>query len=181
VILDLPGSTPSKYVLQFGKDFNAYLINRDTMGGMSSPVVMANVSAGNQIITAAAAYTTPMGTYAAIRSTGTGCPTGTSGQTRAVKFTMGSPPTIAIAWCGGPNTNKAPAVSMTDANGTDALVWTIGTDNKLRALDADTGTVVFNGGAAGDTMSAVASFQTPIVANGRIFAASNTQVYAFKP
>jgi hypothetical protein len=70
---------------------------------------------------------------------------------------------------------------MADAAGTDTLVWIVGTDNKLRGYDGDTGTVVFNGGAAGDTLTATADFQTPIVANGRIFAASNTQVYAFKP
>jgi hypothetical protein len=70
---------------------------------------------------------------------------------------------------------------MSDASGTDALVWVVGNDNKLRAYDGDLGTVVFNGGAAGDTMTATAQWTSPIAVGGRIFAASNTQVYAFKP
>jgi hypothetical protein len=61
------------------------------------------------------------------------------------------------------------------------MVWIIGNDNKVRAYDADTGMAVFNGGAASDTMSAVANFQTPIFVKGRVFATSNAQVYAFTP
>jgi outer membrane protein assembly factor BamB len=183
LLVDLPGSTPSKLVVQFGKDGKAYLIDRDIMGGQSAPPAVATVASGGQaaIITAAATYTTPMGTYAVFRTGGTaGCPSG-SGPVRAVKITPGSPPGVAVAWCGGTATRKSPAVTMTNATGADALVWIIGDDNKLRALDGDTGAVVFNGGGAGDTMSAVANFQTPIVVKGRIFAASNAQVYMFQP
>ncbi|HMI88825.1 MAG TPA: hypothetical protein VK550_32320 [Polyangiaceae bacterium] len=184
LLVDVPGSTPSKLVVQFGKDGKAYLIDRDVMGGQSAPPAVATVSSGGQataIITAAAAYTTATGTYAAFRSGGTsGCPAA-NGAVRAIKITPGSPPTVAVAWCGGAASRKSPAVTMTSSDGSDALVWMIGDDNKLRALDGDTGTVVFNGGAATDAMSAVANFQTPIVAKGRIFAASNTQVFAFMP
>jgi outer membrane protein assembly factor BamB len=55
----------------------------------------------------------------------------------------------------------------------------VGTDNKLHGLDGVTGASVFGGGAATDTMSAVQKFETPIVANGRIFVAANNQMYAF--
>jgi len=183
LLVDLPGSTPSKLVVQFGKDGKAYIIDRDAMGGQSAPPAVATVSSGGQaaIITAAAAYTTSMGTYAVFRTGATsGCTSG-SGPVRAVKIAPGSPPSVAVAWCGGTATRKSPTVTMTNAGGGDALVWIVGDDNKLRALDADTGEVVFNGGTAGDTMSAVANFQTPIVVNGRIFVAANAQAYAFVP
>jgi outer membrane protein assembly factor BamB len=181
LLVDLPGSNPSKLVVQFGKDGKVYIIDRDMMGGESAPLAVATVSPGSPIITAAAAYATPTGTYAVFRTSSTsGCPSG-NGPVRAVKITAGSPPSAALAWCAGPASRKSPAVSMSDASGADALIWSIGDDNKLRALDGDTGALVFNGGAAGDTMSVVANFQTPIVANGRIFVAANTQVYAFKP
>ena len=55
----------------------------------------------------------------------------------------------------------------------------MGSDNKLHGVDGDTGTSVFGGGST--AMSSVQSIQTPIVANGRIFVASNGQVYAWKP
>ena len=99
----------------------------------------------------------------------------------ALRITAAAPPTAAVAWCAGATSNKSPAVSMVDASGTDTLVWIVGTDNRLRAYDGDTGTVVFNGGAAGDLMTASSPFITPIVANGRIFGAANAQTYAFKP
>jgi hypothetical protein len=179
VLVDLAGSSPSKALVQLGKDGKAYLVNRDSMGGQSAPSAVIT-AAPSAIINAAAAYTTSMGTYVAYRATSnTGCPSGTTGQVRALRILPGSPPTMEIAWCGGVASGKSPAVSMTDANGGEAMVWTIGNDNKLRALDANTGTAVFNGGA--DTMSAVANFQTPIIANGRIFVAANAQVYAYKP
>ena len=180
LLVDVDGAMPSKLIVQFGKDRKAYLINRDAMGGVSAPLASPTVAAGT-IINAAVAYKTAAGTYAAFRSNPAGCPAGQSGSMGAVKITPASPPTAATVWCGGAQSNKSPAVSMADAAGTDALVWLIGSDNKLRAYDGDTGAVVFNGGAAGDTMSASPNFQTPIIVNGRIFAASNTQVYAFRP
>jgi hypothetical protein len=70
---------------------------------------------------------------------------------------------------------------MTNAAGADALVWLVGDDNRLRAYDGDTGMVVFNGGGAGDLMTAGSRFITPMVANGRIFVSANAQTYAFRP
>jgi outer membrane protein assembly factor BamB len=183
LLMDVEGATPSKLVVQFGKDSKMYLIDRDAMGGQSAPLaapVVANPMGA--IVGAGVTYQTASGHYALFRGNPSGCPAGQSGALAAVKITPGSPPTAALAWCAGPaQSNKAPAVSMTDAVGTDAMVWIIGNDNKLRSYDADTGTVVFNGGPAGDTMSTVATFQTPIFVRGRVFAASNTQVYAFTP
>ena len=82
-----------------------------------------------------------------------------------------------MAWCAGPGTSGSPAVSQTDASGSNTVVWAVGSDNKLYALDGDMGTTLFTSSA----MSAVQSIQTPIIANGRVFVASNSQVYAFKP
>jgi hypothetical protein len=179
LIVDVPGATPSKLIVQLGKDRKAYLINRDTMGGESAPLAAPVVATG-AIINAPVSYRTAMGTYVVFRGGGSGCPSGTGSMT-AIRITAAAPPTAAVAWCAGAASNKSPAVSMVDANGTDTLVWIMGNDNRLRAYDGDTGAVVFNGGGAGDVMTASSPFVTPIVANGRIFAASNTQTYAFRP
>ena len=61
------------------------------------------------------------------------------------------------------------------------MVWVVGNNNKLYGLDGDTGKSIFGGGASADTMSAVQKFIPPIVANGRVFVAANSQVYAFTP
>jgi outer membrane protein assembly factor BamB len=61
------------------------------------------------------------------------------------------------------------------------VVWIVGSDNKLYGLDGDTGKSLFAGGTAADAMSSVQKFETPIIANGRVFVAANNQVYAFTP
>lgn len=180
LVVDVPGATPSKLLVQLGKDGKAYLINREMMGGQSAPLSAPTVASG-PIINAAAWYRTSMGTYVVSRAAGMGCPSGQSGSMIALRITATSPPVASVAWCAGAASNKSPAVSMTDASGANALVWHVGNDNKLRAYDGDTGTVVFNGGGTADTMAASAQFQSPIIASGRVIAASNTRAYAFRP
>ena len=178
IVFDVAGANPSGLVIGLGKDGKAYLLNRANLGGIAAPLASATI--GGSIINAAAEYTTSTGTYVVFKG-GSNCPSGQSGGIMAVKIGATSPPTVAVAWCGGPSTQISPAVSMSSADGQDAIVWVVGSDNKLHGLDGGTGASVFGGGSGTDTMSAVQKFQTPIVANGRIFVASNTQVYAFTP
>jgi hypothetical protein len=180
VLFDVPGATPSALIIGLGKDGNAYLLDRSKLGGITSPLVLASVATGN-IINAAVAYTTPTATYVVFKGTGKNCPSGQSGGLAAIKISAASPPAISMAWCGGPSTQESPAVSATDAQGSDAIVWIVGSDNKLHGLNGDTGAAIFGGGASADTMSSVQKFTPPIVANGRIFVAANNQVYAFTP
>ena len=37
-VIDVPGATPSQLVLALGKDSNAYLVNRNNLGGITSAV-----------------------------------------------------------------------------------------------------------------------------------------------
>jgi hypothetical protein len=180
VVLDVPGATPSALVIGLGKDGNAYLLDRSNFGGIGSPLVLASVAFGI-IINAAAAYTTPQGSYVVFQGRGKNCPSGQSGGLAAIKISAANPPAMSMAWCGGPSTQASPAVSATDAQGTDAVVWIVGQDNKLYGLNGDTGKNVFAGGTSTDTMSTVQKFVPPIVANGRVFVAANNQVYAFAP
>jgi len=180
VLVDVPGATPSALVVGLGKDGNAYLLDRSNLGGISKPLVLASVATGT-IINAAAAYTTAQGTYVVFQGKGKGCPSGQSGGLAAFKISAASPPAVTMAWCGGPTTQESPAVSATDAQGTDAVVWVVGSDNKLYGLDGDTGKSIFAGGTSTDTMTSVTKFTTPIVANGRVFVGANNQVYAFTP
>ena len=180
IVLNVPGATPSALVIGLGKDGNAYLLDRSNLGGISSPLVLASVATGT-IINAAAAYTTAQGSYVVFQAKGK-CPSGQSGALAALKISAASPPAITMAWCGGPTqTQESPAVSATDAQGTDAVVWVVGSDNKLYALDGDTGKSIFTGGTSTDTMSSVQKFTVPIIANGRVFVGANNQVYAFSP
>jgi hypothetical protein len=180
IVVHVPGATPSSLVVGLGKDGNAYILDKSNFGGIGSPLALASVANGT-IINASAAYTTPNGTYVVFKGTGKSCPSGQSGGLAAFKIAAASPPTASMAWCGGPATQGSPAVSATDAAGTDAVVWIVGNDNKLYGLDGDIGKSIFAGGTTTDTMSSVRNFETPIVANGRLFVAANNQVYAFTP
>jgi hypothetical protein len=181
VIFDLQGATPSKLLIALGKDGHAYLLDRTNLGGMAAaPLANATVSTGT-IINSAALYTTASGTFVVFKGAGRGCPSGQSGGLTAAKITAASPPTIVVAWCGGPTTVSSPMVTMTNDQGQDAVVWIVGSDNRLYGLNATTGQSLFSGGASTDTLSTVQGYQTAIAANGRLFVASNTQLYAFAP
>ncbi len=180
IVFDVTAATPSGLVIGLGKDGKAYVLDRANLGGISNPLAGATVSTG-AIINAAAEYSTPSGAFVVFKGSGSGCPSGQSGGLTAIKIGASSPPTVSVAWCGGPSTQASPAVSLSNAQGQDAIVWIVGSDNKLHGLDGVTGASVFGGGATTDTMSAVQKFETPIVANGRIFVAANSQVYAFSP
>ena len=94
-------------------------------------------------------------------------------------------------WCGGPTGASNPIVTVSDAQGHDAIVWVIGTNGQLYGLygdssDASDTTHSALGGASVLTGSAVTlattkAHQSPIVANGRLIAATDTRVFALRP
>jgi hypothetical protein len=73
-------------------------------------------------------------------------------------------------------------VTTTDGSA-NAVVWGVGAegDQKLHGFDADTGAVVFDGGASGDAMDKLRRYNTPIAAKGRLYVAGDNVVYAFVP
>jgi hypothetical protein len=112
-----------------------------------------------------------------VRVQGNGCPSGARGAITALKIAAASPPTVSVGWCGGATTTGSPIVTTTDGTH-ESIVWYVA-GTKLVGYDGETGAEVFNGGAAGDAVTAIETWQTPIVAKGRIYVASSSQVYAF--
>src|SRR5204863_9813859 len=107
ILVDVPGATPSALVVALGKDGNAYLLNRTTLGGVSTPVASLNVNSGGTIIQAAASYRTAMGTYVVFR--------GSSSATRTFRINAASPPTITATWSvTGQSGRSSPFVTSTD-------------------------------------------------------------------
>jgi hypothetical protein len=137
----------------------------------------AKVGSGS-IIQGPATYTTATGTYVVFSGTsGVGCPAGQSGNLVAVKISATNPPRPTVAWCANKGGDGSPMVTS-DGQGA-FIVWGLG--SRLMGFDGDTGAVIFGGGAAGDAITALSKWVTPIAAKGRIFVASNSNVYAFTP
>jgi outer membrane protein assembly factor BamB len=175
LLVDVPGATPSHLVVAMGKDKNAYLLNRDNLGGISTPLASTQASS-SFIIQAAATYRTNQGTYVAFRASGN--------TLRTFRITATSPPTIANGWSVSQVGCGSPFVASTDGTN-NMVVWSIGTgtsgDQRLHGYDADTGAVVYAGGGANELMAGTHSYTTTgIVARGRIYIATDNKVYAFK-
>src|SRR5262249_30359701 len=112
LLVDVPGATPSRLLVALGKDGNIYLVNRDNLGGISTPgpngegVGSVHV-ASNSIIQAGATYATARGTYVVFKGNGVGCPVG-NGDLTAVKISAASPPRPSVAWCAMQGGNGSP-------------------------------------------------------------------------
>ena len=171
LLVDVPGASPSNLVVALGKDGNAYLLNRNNLGGVSAPLASAAV-AGSAIVQAAATYRTALGTYVVFAGNGS--------QLIAFRITATSPPAIANAWAVSEGGRGSPFVTSTDGTN-NVIVWGIGSesDQRLHGFNGDTGAVVYSGGGANELMAGTRKFNTGIVAHGRIYAANDGKVYAF--
>jgi hypothetical protein len=178
LVVDATGITPSKLLVQLGKDGYAYTIDRTNMGGEMSPVSNMHVMNGN-IINAAAWATTPTGTFVAMvanGSTGAGCKKGSG---NLVVISLSGTAQISSAWCANGMGNGSPSITSSDGTH-DIMVWTVGAEGsgQLHAWDLASGTQVVTGS---DAMTGTRRFTTPIFVHGRVIAAADNKVYAFKP
>ena len=167
MLIDVPGANPSQLVLAIGKDSNAYLINRNNLGGITAPV--AQLSVGFAIGQSSATYTTSQGTYFVFR---------TGSTIKAYKITPTTPPTIVFAWSVSQTGSGSPWVTTTDGTN-NAIVWVVGAqgDQRLHGYNGDTGAVVYAGGGANELMTGTRKWNTGIVARGSIYVANDNKVY----
>src|SRR5215467_6294442 len=173
-VIDVPGATPSELVLALGKDSNAYLLDRNNLGGITSPVAQANVSGINRG-TSVATYHTRLGTYIAFHND-------TGSAIKAYKVTATSPPTIIFAWSQPQNGRGSPWVTTIDGTN-NTIVWVAGTgssgDQRLHGYDGDSGAVIYAGGGTNELMTGTRQWNTGIAARGRIYFSADNRVYAF--
>ena len=167
MLIDVPGANPSQLVLATGKDGNAYLLNRNNLGGITAPV--AQLSVGFTLGQSSATYTTSQGTYFVFR---------TGSTIKAYKITPTTPPTIVFAWSVSQNGQGSPWVTTTDGTN-NAIVWVVGAqgDGQLHGYNGDTGAVIY---AGSDVMSGTRKWNSGIVARGSIYIANDNKVYAFR-
>ena len=171
-VIDVLGATPSQLVLALGKDGNAYLLNRNNLGGIALPVAQANVGGINRG-TSAVTYRTSQGTYFAFHND--------NNTISAYRITPTNPPTIAFAWTMVQTGRGSPWVTTTDGN-SNFIVWVAGVegDQRLHGYNGDTGAVVYVGGGANELMTGTRQWNTGMVARGRIYFGADNKVYAFQ-
>jgi outer membrane protein assembly factor BamB len=175
--VDSATGKPAARVIAFGKDGNAYLANRNKLGGIGGQIGITHVS-GSVIITAPAVYETPTTTMVAFTSYNGMAPcAGQNNLTMLDVAPKGTSP-VSVAWCQDFSGRGSPIVTTTDGV-SNPIVWVVGAegDNLLHGFNATTGAVLFGGGGA--TMSGLNRFQTLIAANGRLYVAANNKVYSF--
>src|SRR5262249_37663445 len=180
VLVNVPGATPPALVVALGKDARAHVVDRANFGGIGDPLA-GELVAAEGIRGASATFTTPKGTFFAFRGFGNPyvVPILAQGHVSVFQITPTAPPTVKGVWCGGPKSFSAPAVSVTDAAGSNAIIWMISyEDNMLHGTDAETGGEVFAG--AGSPMTGIVRYQSVIVAHGRVFVVGD-HVWAFTP
>src|SRR6476660_5296864 len=171
-VINVPGATPSQLVLALGKDHNAYLVDRNNLGGIALPVAQASVGGINRG-TSAVTYHTSQGTYFGFHNE--------SNTIRAYKVTATNPPTIVFAWSASQTGRGSPWVTTTDGTN-NVIVWVAGVsgDQRLHAYDGDTGAVIYAGGGTNELMSGTRQWNTGMVARGRIYFGADNRVYAFR-
>jgi hypothetical protein len=172
-VMDVSGATPSQVVLALGKDGNAYLVNRNNLGGITAAVAQFNmVSGATNRGTSAVTYHTSQGTYFAFHDDGNAI--------SAYKVTATNPPMIVSGWSVGQSGRGSPWVTTTDGTN-NFIVWVAGVagDQRLHAYNADTGAVIYAGGGANELMSGTRQWNTGIVARGRIYFGADSRIYAF--
>src|SRR6266567_3027892 len=172
ILIDVPGANPSQLVLALGKDGNAYLLNRNNLGGIVAPVAQRSVD-GVTRGQSSATYHTNQGTYFVFR-------TG-SGAVSAYKVTAADPPAMVPAWSVNQSGQGSPWVTTTDGTN-NAIVWVVGAegDNRLHGYNGDTGAVVYAGGGNNELMTGTRKWNSGIVARGSIYVANDNKVYKFK-
>jgi hypothetical protein len=172
ILIHVPGATPSDLVLALGKDGNAYLVNRDNLGGIAGPVVSAGVD-GTMRGQSSATYTTAQGTYFVFRADG-------GSQIKAYKINP-SPLTITFAWGVSQTGQGSPWVTTTDGTN-NAIVWVVGAqgDQRLHGYNGDTGAVVYAGGGTNELITGTRKWNSGMVARGSIYVANDNKVYAFR-
>jgi hypothetical protein len=171
ILIDAPGATPSTLILALGKDGNAYLLDRNNLGGVGLPVTQLSVD-GTLLGQSSTTYTTGQGTYFVFRAGGS--------QIKAYKVTATNPPAIVSAWNASQSGQGSPWVTTTDGTN-NAIVWVVGAqgDHRLHGYNGDTGAVVYAGGGANELMTGTRKWNSGMVARGSIYVANDNKVYKF--
>ena len=176
--LDVAGpSGARKLIFAIGKTGEAYLLDRDNLGGVGGAFASARVTT-NIAITSPAVWSAADEVFIVLQGEGAHCPRGepTDGLV-ALKIRADPAPAIETAWCSSVARAGSPIVTTTDGR-SDPIVLVVGAegDNRLHAFRADDGEPL---ATPPETMRGLHHFQTLIAAEDRLYVAADGAIYAF--
>jgi hypothetical protein len=169
-------------LLQLGKDGNAYLLDRANLGGLGGALSVDPV-ARSTIITAPAAWPATGYTIVVFAAPAADCPDGGTAGLSALLIAAVPHLVARPIWCAALDAIRpVPIITTTDGHA-NPIVWVAGGsgDDRLHAFRAETGEIVFTGGATGDRMIGLGHFATVLPAENTLYVAGDARVYAFRP
>jgi hypothetical protein len=186
--LDLGGTAPTpldvtsargtrKLIFAMGKTGEAYLLDRDDLGGVSGALASAQV-ATNIAITSPAVFNADDAVFVVLQGDGAHCPPGKPGQGLiALKIRTDPAPAMQTAWCGSVGGNGSPIVTTTDGR-SNPIVLVVGAegDDRLHAFRGDDGEPL---ASPPERMHGLHHFQTLIASDDRLYVAADGAIYAF--
>lgn len=169
------------WLIQIGKDGNAYLSDRANLGGFGGNLA-TQLASTVTVRTAPVAYRANHRQFVAfsIGTAGNTCanPPVTNVALEALAISVAPTPAVSIAWCQSLVSTGTPIVTTTDGNQAAPIVWLAGVqgDGLLHGYAGDDGHVVFTGT---NKMGRLARFSTILAAEGHLYIAGSNQLYAF--
>ncbi len=166
-----------KLILSIGKNGDAYLLDRDNLGGIGGEIAHSHVIK-KLAITSPAVWTADDGVFVALQGNGAVCPPEKPGEgIIALRIRADLSRAIETVWCNSVAGNGSPIVTTTDGH-SDPIVFIVGAegDNRLHAFKGETGELL---ASPPDQMHGLHHFQTLIATEDRLYVAGDGTVYAF--
>jgi hypothetical protein len=170
--INLPDGTHR--LLALGKDGDAYLLNRDNLGGIGAPLARMRAAA-SQIITSPAWFSDQHRVLVVYQARRAVCPGGKfKGGLAAIAVGAAS---LAPAWCAPLDGHGAPIVTTTDGH-SDPIVWVTGAegDDRLHGFRGDDGRTLY---LSKRPIPGLRHFATILAANHRLYIGGDGRVTAF--
>ena len=167
-----------KLIFAIGKSGEAYLLDRDNLGGIGGALASARVTT-NIAITSPAVWSAADGVLVFLQGDGAHCPRGEPAN-GLIALKIRTDPALTMietAWCASVARAGSPIVTTTDGR-SDPIVLVVGAegDNRLHAFRADNGEPL---ATPPETMRGLHHFQTLIASEDRLYVAADGTIYAF--
>ncbi len=176
--LDVPSAKGvRKLIFAIDKTGDAYLLDRDNLGGVGGELLRAHVTSA-PAIASPAVWSAGDAVFVALELNGANCPADASGKGLLV-LKVRADPALAIdtAWCSKlASYGGSPIVTTSDGR-SNPIVFALGShgDGRLYAYRGDTGDLL----APPQRLTGTTKFQTLIAADGRLYVTGGGRLYAF--